>query len=83
MVHRRCPAQLSIFTPAVDDEMRKAIVLPNHDRPHTHPSFPPEKLTWAAELQYRGLINAVGKPGASIVDIDNSKSPIYRAGDAK
>ena len=72
-----CPARLIIFTP-IDPKIRKAVIIPagasnSPQKPHNHPAYPEEKLTFAFREDYSLCAEAVGVFGSTVSQIDNGE----------
>ncbi|KIJ37762.1 hypothetical protein M422DRAFT_259598 [Sphaerobolus stellatus SS14] len=63
---RPCTAGLTIYTP-VNKKIRKAIVIPEPNKPHNHPSYSSEKLTFEAAEIWRTAVRVTGPLGKQSV----------------
>ncbi|KAF7972867.1 hypothetical protein HWV62_16642 [Athelia sp. TMB] len=71
IVRRMCEAFREIFVP-VDEDIRFAVVLPDHTRPHNHPMPPAVKASHDVRQQYIKSVQAAGVLGATVKLIDNA-----------
>ncbi|KIJ33118.1 hypothetical protein M422DRAFT_783248 [Sphaerobolus stellatus SS14] len=62
---RPCSAEIVIYSP-VNTNIRKAVVIPQPGKPHNHPSYAPEKLTYAAAEAFRAAVQAAGPLGKTV-----------------
>lgn len=62
-----CSARLTIYVP--EDGLR-AIIIPQAEQPHSHPTFPRSKVTHAAEEQYRELVRASSTPRPTVLAVE-------------
>jgi len=74
---RGCGAGFTIFSP-VDHNIRKAIIIPTPGKPHNHPSFPMQKLTYEARVKYEAAIDQAGILGAMVQRVDTGKCVTVR-----
>ena len=72
LVHHACSAYQIIYVPE-DPTIRKACVVPDHEKPHIHPILPLTKTPVAIEEVYRKCIENAGIVGSSVHTIDNGK----------
>ncbi|KAL0947450.1 hypothetical protein HGRIS_013557 [Hohenbuehelia grisea] len=59
MVHHTCPAKRKIFV-LCDPTIRIAVVVPDHEHPHSHPVFPPAKTPFDVAAMFRQCVEALG-----------------------
>jgi hypothetical protein len=68
IIQRKCTAQIIIYPP-LNNNVRKAPVIPVLGRPHNHPSYAPEKLSFEAAEAWREAVRIAGPLGKTISDI--------------
>ncbi|KAF8175111.1 hypothetical protein BJ912DRAFT_1075466 [Pholiota molesta] len=81
MVRHQCPASRTIFVPE-DPTIRKACVIPNHEKPHTHPILPDTKTSKMIREMYKKCVEAAGIVGSSVHTVDNARTTEMLLGQA-
>ncbi|KAF8966029.1 hypothetical protein BDZ97DRAFT_1917737 [Flammula alnicola] len=81
MVHHECLASRTIYIP-VDPSIRMACIVPNHEKPHTHPILPATKPSRELKELYKSCIQTAGLVGSSVRTIDNARSTLHILGKA-
>ena len=61
-----------MYTPLAEN-VRKVIVIPEHGKPHNHPSYPLNKHTFTSTTVYNKALNAIGTFGATVSTVDNGE----------
>ncbi|KIJ43436.1 hypothetical protein M422DRAFT_253319 [Sphaerobolus stellatus SS14] len=71
--YRPCSAKITIYCP-IDQNIRKAIIIPAAGQPHSHPSFPRSKLTYDARIAYTEAIQTLGVGGVTVEKVDQART---------
>jgi hypothetical protein len=74
LIHHACSAYRIIYVPE-DPAIRKACVVPDHEKPHNHPILPPTKTPVVIKEFYRRCIKNLGIVGSSVRTVDNGEVP--------
>ncbi len=74
IVQLPCPASRSIYVP-LDDTIRKALIVNDHKKPHSHPIPPMTKVTYEMKNKYIECVEAHGVFGSTVVKVENGACP--------
>lgn len=72
MKRHHCDAARTIFVPK-DSTIRKACIVPNHEKPHNHPILPATKASRDIKDLFNKCIDAVGVVGTTVRSVENGE----------
>ncbi|KAF7349123.1 hypothetical protein MVEN_01434500 [Mycena venus] len=82
MERHHCEAAISIYVPLDEEAVPIAIVIPKHQRPHTHPPPPPTKVPIQVRRLYEQAVRAYGTSMATVNKVEQAPSMIQIMGKA-
>ncbi|KAJ7897887.1 hypothetical protein B0H14DRAFT_2557403 [Mycena olivaceomarginata] len=82
MERHHCEAAISIYVPLDEEAVPIAVVVPKHQRPHTHPPPPPTKVPTQVRQLYEQAVRAYGTSMATVNKVEQAPSTIQIMGKA-